>query len=110
MGCDYYITKNLRIYYNNNDYLNIELSSEKGYYYFQYDEDELDYEKKENDYIEETLKPHMEPIIIYNNDKFNKPTFETKYKYIVENEINKYGKLWCEIAKIIKVEERYERD
>ena len=31
---------------------------------------------------------------IYYNDKFNKSTFETKYKSIVENKINNYGKIW----------------
>ena len=43
MGCDYYIIKFLNIYYNDIDYLVIELDREKGYYNFQYDEDCDDY-------------------------------------------------------------------
>ena len=51
MGCDYYIIKFLNIYYNDIDYLVIELDREKGYYNFQYDEDCDDYTDKENEYI-----------------------------------------------------------
>ncbi len=108
MGCDYYIVKNLNIYYNDNDYLVVELNREKGYYNFEYDDDEDDYEDKVNEYIKFCLTPEMKPIIIYVNNCFNKVNFEIKYKTLIENEINKYGKKWCEITKIIKVEERYE--
>jgi hypothetical protein len=44
----------------------------------------------------------MKPIIIYSNNSFNKVNTETKYKIIIENEINNYCKKWCEITKIIK--------
>ena len=47
--------------------------------------------------------------IIYINNSFNKVNSETKYKILIENEINKSGKKWCEITKIIKVEDRFER-
>ena len=43
MGCDYYIVKFLKIYYNKIDYLVVELDRERGYYNFQYDEDYDDY-------------------------------------------------------------------
>lgn len=46
MGCDYYIAKVLLIYYNDDDYLVIELKREKCYYVFQYDEDYDDYDDK----------------------------------------------------------------
>ena len=109
MGCDYYIIKFLNIYYNDIDYLVIELDREKGYYNFQYDEDCDDYTDKENEYIKNCLTPEMKPIIIYINNSFNKINSETKYKILIENEINKSGKKWCEITKIIKVEDRFER-
>jgi len=109
MGCDYYIVKSLNIYYNDTDYLVIELQRERGYYYFDYDEDEDDYEDKVKEYITKCITPQMKPIIIYMNEHFNKESFELKYKNIIENEINNAGKKWCEITKIIKVEERYER-
>lgn len=110
MGCDFYISKVLYIYYNDNNYLNIEIDLDRGYYNFNYDEDEEDYEKKVNGYIIDRLTPKMKPIIIYNNNKFNNASLEIKYKSIIEKEINKYDKKWSDIIKIVKVEERYERD
>ena len=109
MGCDYYIIKFLNIYYNDIDYLVVELERENGYYNFQYDEDCDDYIDKENEYIKDCLTPEMKPIIIYINNSFNKVNSETKYKLLIENEINKANKKWCEITKIIKVEDRFER-
>ena len=109
MGCDYYIVKVLNIYYNDNDYLRVELERERGYFNYYYDEDEEDYEDKVNKYIKDILTSQMKPIIIYSNNSFNKLSSETKYKIIIQNEINEYDKKWCEITKILKVEERFER-
>ena len=109
MGCDYYIQQVLRIYCQDDNYLSFVIDSERGYYIDMYDEDEEDYETKVNEYIKECLTPKMEPIIIY-NDKFNKSTYETKYKAMVEKFINDCGKEFSDITKIIKVEVRYERN
>jgi len=109
MGCDYYTVKMLHIYYNENDYLRLELCRERGYYYHHYDEDADDYEIKLNEYIKKCLTPLTEPIVIYNG-AFNKPTSERKYKSIVENKINNFGKTWRDVTKIIKVELKYERN
>jgi hypothetical protein len=110
MGCDYYIVKMLNIYCDNDDeYLTLEIDNQRGYYHIIYDEDDDDYEIKVNEYIKECLTPSIQPIIIYDNNNFIKPTFETKYKYIVEQFIKNYGKTLNNIIKIIKVEERYER-
>jgi hypothetical protein len=110
MGCDYYILKLLHIYYNDTAYLEVELNRERGYYdEYQFDEDADDFEEKLNHHIEEMLKPKVGPIVIYNNNNFNKASCESKYKTLVENEINKYDKKWSEITKIIKIEERHER-
>ena len=92
MGCDYYIVKYLNIYYNDTDYLAVELERERGYYNFQYDEDSDDYDDKMNEYIKDCLTPQITPIIIYSNNSFNKVSSETKYKILIENEINNYGK------------------
>ena len=108
MGCDYFIIKVLDIYCENDDYLTLEIDRERGYYYYVYDSDEDDYETKVNEYIKECLTPKMEPIIIYDN-KFNKSTYETKYKSIVENFIKNCGKNFSDITKIIKVVKIYER-
>ena len=112
MGCDYYIIKFLHIYYNKNDYLELEIERQRGYYKeedFDEDEDADDYEEKLNEYIKSFLIPKMNPITIFTNKKFNKLFCEIKYKTLVENEMNKYDKKWYEITKIIKVEERRER-
>jgi len=111
MGCDYYILKLLRIYYNKDEYLEVELDRKRGYYDdLQFDEDAEDYEEKMNEYTKQILTPKTNPIIIYTNEtNFNKLSCKEKYKTLVENEINKHSKKWCEITKIIKVEERCER-
>ena len=110
MGCDYYILKVLHIYYNETDYLDFELNREKGYYYYSYDSDEENYEDKVSEYINDILTPKMKPIMLYENNNFIQPSFETKYKTIVDNEINKNNMRWGHIHKIVKVEERYERE
>lgn len=111
MGCDYYILHVLRIYYNENnyDYLSIELERQRGYYSYEYDEDEEDYETKVNAYIKTCLTPQMGPIVIYDHNKFCQSRFEPKYKSMIEDEMNNYGKTWSQITKIIKVESRFER-
>ena len=107
MGCDYYIQKVLRIYFEDDDYLCFVVETERGYYMDIYDEDEEDYETKVNEYKKKCLTPDIEPIIIYNG-AFNKSASETKYKSIVENFMNDCGKKFSDITKIIKVEHRYE--
>jgi hypothetical protein len=110
MGCDYYILKLLRIYYNDNDYLELEIDRVRGYYNdADFDEDADDYEEWLNEHIKQMLTPKIAPIVIYNNNRFNKSSCESKYKMLVENEINKCGKTWSDVTKIIKVEERHER-
>ena len=109
MGCDYYILKILQIYHNENDYLEIEIDRNRGYYNYYYDSDDEDYDDKVNKYIEDILRPQMDPIVIYNNNSFNKLSSETKYKFLIENKINKYNIKWYEVTKVIKVERRFER-
>jgi hypothetical protein len=113
MGCDYYIIKVLHIYYrvneNEDNYLEVEINRERCYYDdYQFDEDSDDYDDNLNKYIEDLLLPKAVPIVIYNNNKFNKSSCECKYKTLVENEVAKYGKKWCEVTKIVKVEKRHE--
>lgn len=116
MGCDYYIIKVLHIFYNDDnnsdgdsDYLEVEINRERCYYDdYLFDEDADDYEDTLNKYIEDLLVPKVDPIVIYNNKKFNKSSCECKYKTLVENEMAKYGKKWCDVTKIVKIEKRHE--
>lgn len=112
MGCDYYILKFLHIYYNNDDFLEIELYRQKGYYIDDdqdEDEDYDDYSERFHEYVEYCLETKMKPIVIYNNNCFCKSSFDTKYTNIIEDAIKKHDKTWCEITKIVKVEKRLER-
>jgi len=110
MGCDYYIAKVLYIYYNNIDYLPIELYRDSCDYYYDFDIEDIDYEKKINEYKNNILISQFQPIILYDNCSFKKKTYENKYKLLIENEITRYHIKWNDIIQIIKIEERYERD
>lgn len=110
MGCDYYILKVLRIYYNEAHYLDLEVNRERGYYYYSYDTDEENYADKVSAYINDILTPKMQPILLYENNHFIQSSFETKYKTMIENEMNKNKLTWDHIDKVVKVEERYERE
>jgi hypothetical protein len=108
MGCDYYIDKSLYFYdFENIPFAFIHLERVRGYYNYYKDEDEPDYDYKS--YIEETLTPSMEPIVIYSNYTFNKLSFEKKYKKLIEYELNNCNKEWNDINTIIKKEVRFER-
>lgn len=112
MGCDYYVDKDLEIYDNNNRIFSyINLHHEKRYYWFHstLDEDEDRYDTELTEYIEDILKPSMEPILIYSNNSFHKFSFEHKYKKMVQEELHLYNKTWKDISKIMKIENRYER-
>lgn len=101
MGCDYYIDKNLYIYYKNNSNITfILLEHDQGYFYDK-DDDDDDYK--------EQLKPRMKPVSIYLNDAFCKPHFEEKYKSLILQHLP-IDKVWKDIFKIVKKESRYERD
>jgi len=110
MGCDYYITKVLQIYYNETEFFEFVLDKEKGYFnYDNFDEDDDNYEENVKSYIKSVLTPQTQPIILYNNGKFNKPNTEKKYKVLIEFLLTDNKKEWSDIIKIIKVEERFER-
>ena len=107
MGCDYYIIKTLHIYYTETDFIELEVNKQARYYdELDLDEDDDNYENELNKYYQWILTPRTVPIIIYSNNVFNKSLCETKYKTLVQQEIDKKSKDWSEILKIIKVENR----
>lgn len=110
MGCDYYICKFLEINFHYMDYTRIILERDSGYFHFSLDEDDPDYDEKYKEYVEETLKPIMEPIIIYEDNVFKSKKLEDKYKSLIERELETHKKEWKDIRKIVKIETRYERD
>jgi chromosomal replication initiation ATPase DnaA len=116
MGCDYYICKDLEINFKYGDYTMINLERDSGYFHFSLDEDDPDYDTKYQEYIEETLKPRMKPITIYEDNAFESKKLEDKYKSLIEEELETYNKNrsikkeWKDIIKIVKIETRYERD
>jgi hypothetical protein len=112
MGCDYYIDKNLEIYFDGKSYCSlIRLEHNSGYFYdINGDSDEEDYEKKEKESINEQLKPKMKPIVIYSEGKFMSSSFEIKYKILITDKLSRENKKWEDIRQIVKRESRYERD
>ena len=100
----------MHIYYSETDYVEVELTRERGHYDdLPFDEDADDYGEKVSEHIREMLTPKTEPIVIYNNGRFNKLSCAEKYSTLIENEINQRDKTWSEITKIVKVEKRQER-
>ena len=78
MGCDYYIYKYLKINFQSILSLFIELEKDRGYFDFYLDEDDIDYEEKYTNYVNELLTPNMQPIIIYEKNKFINSKLENK--------------------------------
>ena len=91
---------------------------DKGYYSFSLDEDHPTYDEKYTEYVEKTLEPGMEPIIIYEYDQFVTKKLENKYRSHIEQELERYNnsrslvqrKEWKDIREIVKREVRYERE
>jgi len=111
MGCDYYINKDIIIYFQDNSRHSINIEHNRGYFYdINKDEDEEDYEEEYEKSIQEQLQSKMKPIILYKDHSFCNNAFEIKYKNIIDSELSKIGKTWIDIVKIKKVESRYERD
>ena len=111
MGCDYYIYKKLHIYYNENEYLDIILHTERGYFHEDriIDSDDESADQNFSEYIRFTLIPKMKPNMIYDGKKWNNPETETKYKNIIEKTIKEHNISMTSIIKIVKVEERRQR-
>lgn len=126
MGCDYYIIKELEIYFQYSIYspIRIELKRTNGYFNFNIDSDDPQYEELEKEYINNKLTPNMKPIIIYeknqfingNDHIFIEKKYEIKYKDMIDDRLKVYNKTnenkkeWKDIQKISKVERRYERN
>ena len=119
MGCDYFIEKFLEIkFVNTMSYFTIDLEIERGYYSFSLDEDDPMYDEKYKEYVEKTLEPGMEPILIYDSDQFVTKKLENKYRSHIEQELERYNnsrslvqrKEWKDIREIVKREVRYERE
>lgn len=116
MGCEYYTIKELRIYWviprgsYNIEYDNIELDRENGYYYFTYDEDNIDYDEKYKAYVDKVLSDTAPDIMIYKDDAFVNPRCASKYKGLVSDLLKKYSKTWADIKVILKSEHRIDGD
>lgn len=111
MGCDYFIDKDLQLFDKDRLFSIINLDHQKGYFFYSpiLDEDEEGYDNEFSNYLEDILKPRMEPILIYIDNSFKKLSFEIKYKKIIDNHLNLYNKTLSDVTKIIKIENRYER-
>lgn len=112
MGCDYYISKYLYIKYKDDKGTSFIQLERNGSYFYEpnIDCDDENYEKIMEDSIKEQLESKMEPIIIYENNKFSTINLKNKYEEIIKNEIKNKEKNLEDILKITKNEMRYERE
>ena len=97
-------------------YLLIELETDKGYFNFNLDEDDPNYDEEYKKYVKESLTPKMKPIIIYEKSKFTNNILENKYMMCIQKELDIYNKnnknnkgKWENILDIQKIELRDER-
>lgn len=109
MGYDYYIDKNLYIFFiNTYQYKLINLDHNRCYFYeIDIDSDDEDYKKRKEESETEQLMPSMKPILIYEKYTFSKPIFEEKYKDLILQNLPE-NKTWGDIKKIMRKEIRYE--
>ena len=90
MGCDYEIITKIRIYFNETDYVDIELKREFKYYHH-------DYHSNYKEYIKNILTP-LNPIIINIDDELY---FELMDNPHVKDVIKYNDKMWEDITKMI---------
>jgi ABC-type Zn2+ transport system substrate-binding protein/surface adhesin len=127
MNYDYFIDKNLYIYFNDKNVLYINLHHDERYFLIKNkdnknnnndknkdknkDDDDDNNTDQDNDKDKEFIMNYLEGKInsytIYKNNIFYNTDIENKYKNIIENELNKNSKKWININKIIFKEERY---
>ena len=117
MGCDYYIEKNLYIYYKDNSIDSLSLKKNKGYFYEISHDMDFDLSLyNSSDEVRKILKEyHLEPkempYLIYSNNTFTNDELSKKYKMILEYEMMNHDyKTWDDIKHIVVMEERYKRD
>lgn len=109
MGCDFFISKKLNIFYKNNgEHTSIELDKKKGYFFYPYflDQNEENYQEKVMKYRSNQLRPDTPPIIIYEDDRFKRDYYKDKYTMIVEFYLNRENKEWKDVKRIVKFEDR----
>jgi len=117
MGCDYYIEKNLYIYYNDNSFNYINLKRDRVYYSDIINHDfsmsikspdsNLSELEKIKQYI---LIPKKLPFLVFSNDTFTNFYVCNKFKKMVEYEMknnqNNQNKTWNDVKDIVILEER----
>jgi len=116
MGCDYYIEKNLCIYYTDDSSYCLTLERERGYY-SDYDDfiiDMMDNSEKISEWEkmkECHLIPREMPTVIYANNTFSNIYVANEYGRMIESQIiNNHCKTWDDVKEIVILEERYPRD
>ena len=117
MGCDYYIEKNLYIYYKDNSIHSLNIKKDKGYFYEIHHDMSIDlslYNSSEEVIKilkEHHLEPREIPSLIYSNNNFINDNVSKKYKMMLEYEMMNHDcKTWDDIKHVVVMEERYQRD
>lgn len=117
MGYDYYVEKNLYIYYKDNSIQSLNVKKDKRYYYELDRDRELNISSTDscNEIREKLKKYHLEyvepPVLVYSNNSFTNAELSKRYKMILEYEMTNHDyKKWDDIKDVVLMEERYQRE
>jgi hypothetical protein len=114
MGCDYYIYKVLRIHFlcvkgESEGVVELQVDRQRGYFEdHAYDEDADDAQIQAymKAYVECTMTPKLDPIVIFSSRQWKTELLEHKYEALVAAELRNQSKTWSDVVKIVKVETR----
>jgi hypothetical protein len=97
MGCDYYISSQLKILFNDNRVYYLSLETKRGYfpdYYSDSDDDNFDVNK----YFKRQKELFYEDKEIYKNKEWIKPCYEQKFLHLISeynlNDILEINKIY----------------
>jgi hypothetical protein len=107
MGCDYIVYIYLEIKHKEG-IAYIELDNKKGWFCDciepdrDSDDEEENNERRYQEYIKIFLKPSFKPIMIYDNNRFLKQSFEDKYLHLIQQKAES-ERYWRDIGTLLNL-------
>jgi len=108
MGCDFFIYTYLEIKHKEG-ICYIQLDRRDDWYcdcqepMMDSDDEEENYKKKCDVYIENFLKPGFEPILIYDRDQFLSQNYIIKYFNLIQQKANNSSKYWRDSGSLLDI-------
>jgi len=104
----YYIEKHLLLRYKNKEFSNIVVDKQIGTFYLPlFDGDKQAMDSIDNDYLTSILRPRRVPKTIFKHRRFLSKKWKDKYSIVVEEELSRLNKKWCDLNEIKTLEKRY---